>query len=85
MSRPPNSAGMLTHSIRVAIAMTRNGARVDRCENLTMRCWMLMPSPMATANATRGTARDDDRKAKLIALLGWSAKYDQSGAGELLG
>ena len=37
---------------------------------------------MASARAIRGTARDDERRAKLIALLGLSAKYDHSGEDE---
>jgi hypothetical protein len=32
-----------------------------------------------------GTARDDDRNAKLMALLGLSAKYDHNGEGESVG
>ena len=41
-----------------------------------------IPSPMARDNAINGTARDDDRNAKLMALLGLSAKYDHNGEGE---
>ena len=37
---------------------------------------------MASVSAMSGTARDEDRNAKLIALLGLSAKYDHNGEDE---
>jgi hypothetical protein len=41
-----------------------------------------IPSPIARAKAMSGTARDEDRNAKLMALLGLSAKYDHNGEDE---